>query len=131
MALLSSSPLLAGLFVSYANQAAACGSTSAIPSPERGELQNIITTLQGEIEKLRSDILKIVEATGRTEDPQVSSLRKINVIQEDNINSLRAELIEAKDEYNQFVVDSNIENAALRGQVLDLEVCLDVWPIVD
>lgn len=131
MALLSLSPLLAGLFVSYANRAAAFGTTPATPSPEQNGLQDTITMLQGEIKKLQSDIHKVAEALGRAEGPQILPLRQVNTIQEDSINSLRAELIETKNKYDRLMVDSNAEETALRYQILDLEVSLDRCLIED
>lgn len=131
MALLSSSPLLASLFVSYANQAAALESLSATPSfesEERKTLQSTIATLQGEIEELKSENnemvegLKAAKASQEAFRSQVSSLQEANTTQQANIKSLRAGLTEAKDKQNQLIVDSDAEKAALRIQVLDLEV---------
>ena len=140
MALLSSSPLLASLFISYANQAAALESLSATPSfesEERKALQNTIATLQEEIEKLKSENietvegLKAAEASQEAFRSQVSSLKEVNTTQQANIKSLRAELTETKDKHNQLTMNSNAEKVALQTQVLDLEVCLDrrvmVW----
>ena len=106
IALLSSSPLLAGLFVSYANKAAAL----ATPSPESEEwkgLRNTIVTSREKIEKLKSENLKVTEGL------------------EDDIKSLRAELTKAREKYDRLMVDSSAEKAAFLIQVLDLEVCLD------
>jgi FtsZ-binding cell division protein ZapB len=131
MALLSSSPLLASLFVSYANQAAALESLSATPSfegEERKALQSTISTLQQEIEELKSENiemaegLKTAEASQEAFRSQVSSLKGLHANQRANIKSYQAELTEAKDKQNQLIVDSNAEKAALRIQVLDLEV---------
>lgn len=140
MALLSSSPLLASLFVSYANQAAVLESASATPSPESQEwkaLQNTITTLQEEIEKLKSENLEategleVAEASREAFRSQVSSLKEANATQQDDIKSLRAELTEARYEYNQLLVNSNTEKAALHVQVLDLEVRLELYLMAD
>jgi len=134
MALLSSSPLLASLFVSYANQAAAFESASTTPSPESEEwkgLQNTIATLQEEIKKLGSDNLEMVEGLEAAEASQeafrsqVSSLKEVNMSQENDIKSLRAELTETKEKYGRLMVDSVAEKTALRNLVLDLEVRLD------
>ncbi|KAF9642246.1 hypothetical protein BDM02DRAFT_2470833 [Thelephora ganbajun] len=131
MELLSSSPLLASLFVSYANQAAALESALATPSPESDEwkaLQNTISTLEEKIEKSKSEDLEIVErlevATASQEAfrSQVSSLREVNATQQDDIKSLRAELIEVKGKHDRLLVESNAERAGLQGMVLDLEV---------
>ena len=140
MALLSSSPLLASLFVSYANQAAALESASATPSPESEEwkgLQNTIPMLQEEIKKLKSENLEIAEGLESAEASreafrsQVSSLKEVNMIQEDGIKVLRVELAEAKDKYDRLVVDSNAEKVVLQIRVLDLEVCLDSCLIIE
>ena len=134
VALLSSSPLLANLFVSYANQAAALESASATPSPESEEwkaLQNTIVTLQEEIEKLKSENLEVTEGLEAAEASreafrsQVSSLKDVNMTQQDDIKFLRVELSEAKEKYDQLVVGSNTEKSALQVRVSDLEVCFD------
>jgi len=133
MVLLSSSPLLASLFISYANQAAALESTSTTPSPGNEELkslQNTIATLQEGIEKLTSENLEVTEgleaATASQEAfrSQVSSLKEVSVTQQDDIKSLRAKLIEAKGKYDRLLADSNAERATFQTQVLDLEVRL-------
>ena len=133
MSLLSLSPLLSSLFISYADRAAALESASATPSPESKEwktLQATIVTLQEENEKLKSENhemareLRAVEASQGAFCSQVSSLKEVNTTQQDDIRSLRADLAEAKDKYNRLVVDSNAEKAALQVQVLDLEVGL-------
>ena len=138
MALLASSPLLASLFVSYANQAAALESASTTPSPESEEwkaLQNAITTLQEEIENLKSENLEIAEELESAEASreafrsQVSSLKQVNTTQEDDIKALRVELTETEDKYDRLMVDSNAEKAALQIQALDLKVCLD-WCLI-
>ena len=140
MALLSSSPLLASLFVSYANQAAVLESASATPSPESEEwkaLQNTITILQGDIEKLKSENREVTEGLEATEASreafrsQVSSLKEVNATQQDDIKSLRAELTEAKEKYDRLLVNSNSEKAALQAQVLDLEVRLELRLMMD
>jgi len=131
IALLSSSPLLTSLFVSYANQAAALESASATPSPESEEwktLQNAIVTLQKELEKLESANLEVTngleaaEASREAFRSQVSSLKEVNTTRENDIKSLGAELAEAKENYDRLMVDSNAEKAALQIRVLDLEV---------
>jgi hypothetical protein len=133
MALLSSSPLLASLFVSYANRAATLESAFATPSPESEEwkaLQNTVISLQDEIKGLRSENLEMAEGLKGAEASQeafysqVSSLKEVNTAQQDDIKLLRAELAEAKEKYDQLMVDSNTEKAALQDQVIVLEVCL-------
>ena len=134
--LLSSSPLLASLFVSYANQVTALESVSATPSPESEEwkaLQNAITTLEEEIEKLKSENIELTKGLDSAEAfrSQVSSLRAVNATQQDNIESLRVEFTETKETYDRLVVDSNAEKATLQIRVLDLEVCLDLCLIIE
>ena len=133
MALLSSSPLLSSLFVSYANQAAAFEAASATPSPESEEwkaFQNAVATLQEEIKKLKSENLEVTEGLGVAEASreafrtQVSSLKEVNATQRGDIESLREEVTEAKDKYDRLLADSNAEKAALQVKVLDLEVRL-------
>jgi len=133
MALLSSSPLLSSLFVSYASQAAVFEAASATPSPESEEwkaLQNAIATLQEEIKKLKSENLEVtegleaVEASREAFRAQVSSLKEVNATQRGDIESLREEVTETKDKYDRLLVDSNAEKAAFQVRVLDLEVRL-------
>ena len=131
MALLSSSPLLSSLFVSYANRAAALELTSSAPSPESegGKvLQATIAALREEIEKLELENLGV---TGKLEvavasqemfRSQVSSLKEANTTKQDDIKSLRAELVEIKEKYSRLMVNSNAGMAALQIQVFDLEV---------
>ena len=131
IALLSSSPLLTSLFVSYANQAAAFESASATPPPESEEwktLQNTIVTLQKEFEKLVSMNLEVTEGLEAAEASheafrsQVLSLKEVITTRENEIKSLQAELAEAKEKYDRLMVDSNAEKATLQIRVLDLEV---------
>ena len=139
MALLSSSPLLASLFVSYANQAAVLEPAPVAPSPkseERKGLQDTIATLQEEIKRLKSDDLEMEEGLEAAEASleafrsQVSSLKEINMSQENDIKSLRADLTETKEKYGRLMVDSNAEKTTLRNLVSDLEVCLDSYLIM-
>jgi FtsZ-binding cell division protein ZapB len=139
MSLLSMSPLLSSLFISYATRAAALESASTTPSPESEEreaLQDTIAVLREENEKLKS---KTREMTGKLEAaedsqeafrPQVSSLKEVNATQQDDIKALRAELVGIKNKPDRSIVDSNVERAALQVRVLDLEVRLEpriVW----
>jgi len=130
MSLLSLSPLLSSLFVSYANRAAALESTSATPSPDSEEwkaLQATITALREENERLRSEACEMAEKLGAANASQeafrsqVSSLKEVNVIQQVNIKSLQAESFDAKEKYDRLVVDSNTQKSALQIHVLDLE----------
>ena len=137
MSLLSSSPLLSSLFVSYANRAAALESASAAASPNGEEstvLQATVAALREENKKLRSENVEVagkLEAATASQEvfrAQVSSLREVNVTQQEDIKSLRSELVEAKEKYDRFAADSIMERAALRGPVLDLEVGTHVLP---
>ena len=131
MSLLSLSPLLSSLFISYANRAAALESASATPSPDSEEwkaLQATVTALREENEKLKSEThemagnLKAVEASQEAFRSQVSNLKAANTTQHDDIASLRAESSEVKNKYDRLTVDSNAQLAALQVQVSDLEV---------
>ena len=129
MSLLSSSPLLASLFVSYANQAAVL--ESDIPSTESEEwkaLENTISRLQEEVDKLtpeNGEMKGKLEAAAASQEAfrsQISALKGDNTTQQDDIRSLRGELLEAKSKYDQLAVDSNVEKDALKDRILDLEV---------
>ena len=131
VALLSLSPLLSSLFVSYAGRAATLESVSSAPSPKSEEwkaLQANVAALQEENEGLKSENLEVVgklEAATASHEAfrsQVSSLREANKTQQDAIQSLRADLVEDREKYDQLVVNSNTERAALQIQVFDLEV---------
>ena len=131
MALLSSSPLLASLFVSYANQAAVLHTvTPSAGSEDWKALENTITGLQGEIDKLKPENLemteRLAEASAALEAfrSQAISLKEVNMTQLHEIDSLRAELLKSKDKYNRLVEDSNAEKDAFRNMVSDLKVCL-------
>jgi FtsZ-binding cell division protein ZapB len=130
VALLSSSPLLASLFVSYANQAAALGSVT--PSTETEEwkaLENTISSLQGEIDKLRPENLKMTEsleaakASMEAFRSQVATLKELNVTHQQDIESLRVELFDSKVKYSQLVEDSTAERDTFQSKISDLEVC--------
>lgn len=129
MGLLSSSPLLASLFVSYANQAAALDPD--VPSTESEEwkaLENTIARLQEEVDRLKPENLEMAEKLGAAAASQeafrsqISALKDVNTSQQDDIKSLREELLEAKGEYDRLLVESNAEKAALQNKVSDLEV---------
>ena len=131
MSLLSLSPLLSGLFVSYANLAAALESTPATPSPDGEEwkaLQATVTSLQRENETLKSDNCEMAEKLGTAKASQdafrsqVSYLKEANTTQQGDVRSLRAELAEARDRHDRLMADSNTERAALQTRILDLEV---------
>ena len=128
--------MLSSLFVSYANRAAALESASSTPSPESEEwktLQTIIAELREENGELKSENFGVtgkLEAAVASQEAfrsQVLSLKEINTTQQDDIKSLRAELTEAEDNYDRFMVDSNMEKASLQVQVSDLEVGARFW----
>jgi len=130
LSLLSLSPLLSSLFISYANRAAALELASAVPSPESEEwktLQTTVNTLREENEKLKletretAEKLEAAEASQEAFRSQVSSLKEVNATQQDDVKSLWAELFEAGDRYDRLVEDSNAEKSALQAQVLDLK----------
>ena len=136
VALLSLSPLLSSLFVSYANRAAALESASATPSPdgeERKALQDSIVALREENEKFRLENLEMageLKATAASQEAfrsQVSSLKEVNTTQQEEIKLLRDELAEAQGKYDRLTLDSNAESVAFRIQVLDLEVNSCIW----
>src|ERR1700759_2409135 len=112
MFLLSLSPLLSSLFVSYANRATSLESASSTPPAESEEwktLQNSVTTLREENEKLQSEnreMLLKLEAAQASQDglrSHISSLREVNASQQYEANSLRKELIETKDLYERVM----------------------------
>lgn len=129
MTLLSSSPLLASLFVSYADKAAAF--ESATPSTESEEwkaLEDTISKLQEEINQLKPENLEMAErlraaaASQEAFRSQVSALKEVDMAQHNDIKSLRAELLEAKGKCDQLLMDSNADRGALQVRILDLEV---------
>jgi molecular chaperone GrpE (heat shock protein) len=132
MALLSSSPLLASLFVSYANQAAALeASTPSIESGEWKTLENTVIRLQNEINQLKPENLEMTErltaaaASLEAFRFQVSSLKEVNTAQQLDIGSLRTELLELKDKYNRLVENSGVERDTLQSEVSVLKVGLE------
>ena len=137
IALLSSSPLLASIFVSYAHQAAALESST--PSTENEEwkaLENTISRLQEEIDKLKPENLEtaarlvITAASLEAFRSQVTSLKEVNVAQQHDIDSLRTEVAESQDKYNLLAENSHAERNTLQSIVSDLEVRLQPYLIV-
>lgn len=132
MFLLSLSPLLSSLFVSYANRAASHESTSSTPleSEEWKILQNSITTLREENEKLQSEnreIFQKLEAAQASQEgsrSHISSLGQVNAAQQNEISSLRKELVESKDLYERVMKDCNAEKAAYQTRISGIEVRL-------
>ena len=140
MSLLSLSPLLSSLFISYANRAAALEAALAAPSPESEDwktLQATVTGLREENEKLKLETremagkLEAAEASQEAFRSQVSNLKEVNATRQNDITSLRAESSEAKDKYDSLMVDSSAQAAALQVKVSDLEVGLELSLIVD
>jgi len=136
VSLLSLSPLLSSLFVSYANRASTLGSAPSAPLSENEEwkaLQDTIAALREENGKLKSETsemagkLEAAETSQEVFRSEVSSLKEASTTQQEEIKALRAELSEAKDKYDRVVVDSNLE-AALKAQISDLEVGLEFTP---
>jgi len=139
MSLLDLSPLLADLFLSYANRAAALEPESAASSPESEErraLREIITRLLEENQKLKSETRGMVRKLRATEVSQevfrsrASFIKEANTSQLDDVSSLRGELVQVEDEYDRFMADSGAERAALRVELLDLEVRLCSCPVL-
>ena len=131
MALLSSSPLLASLFVSYANKAAVLESdTPSTESEEWKTLENTISGLQEEVDKLKPENLEMMgklEAAAASQEAfrsQISGLKEVNTTQQDDIKSLREELLKAQNQYDRLLADSNAEKATLQARILDIEVRL-------
>ena len=140
MSLLSLSPLLSSLFVSYANRVAALESASSTPSPESEEwktFQTTIAALREDNAELKSENLEVagrLEAAVASQEAfrsQISTLKEANTTQQDDIKSLRSKLAEAKDKYDRLAAASNAERDALQIQVSDLEVGLGFGLIVD
>jgi len=130
VSLLSLSPLLSSLFISYATRATALRSTSTTPPSESDEwktFHDTIATLQEENEKLKSEAhetatrLEAAEASQEELRSQVLALKEVNTTQEGDIKSLRAQVSEAQRKYDQLVEDSNAEKAALKAQISDLQ----------
>ena len=129
IALLSSSPLLSGLFVSYANRAAALRSSVLSTENEgRKALESVVSRLREEIDELKLEKLEMAERLAVTMASieafrsQVTSLKEVRVAQQRDVDSLQAELFEFEGRYNQLAESSNAEREALRTMVSDLEV---------
>ena len=128
MELLSSSPLLASLFVSYANQAAALDcDTPSTESEEWKALEETISRLQEEVDKLKPENaemrrkLTVAAASQEAFRSQISALKAVNTTQQDDIKSLREELLEAKSKYDRLLADSNSERATLQAHVVEIQ----------
>ena len=136
MSLLSLSPLLTSLFISYASRAGARGPSSATSSADSEEwtaLQDTIATLREENEKLKSEAREMVrklemsEASQEMLRSQVSSLNEANMAHQEDIKTLQAELAEAKEKCDRVVADSEAEKGTLKVKISDLEVSLGLW----
>lgn len=130
MSLLSSSPLLSNLFVSYANRAADFESTCATPSPEGEEwkvLRDGLAAMREENRKLKlenREMARDLEAAGASHEAfrsQVSSFKEVNTTQQSEIKSLRADLDKLEDLYDRLKRDSAAEKTDRQTQISDLE----------
>jgi len=130
MFLLSLSPLLSSLFVSYANRAASHRSASSTPSHESEEwkaFQSTVTVFREENERLQSEnremVLKLEAAEASNEGfrSHISSLRQVNAAQQSEVNSLRKELVETKDLYERVMKDWNGEKAAYQTRISGIQ----------
>ena len=129
--LLSLSPLLSSLFVSYAHRAAALESTSSTHSTESEQKahQTAVAAFREENERLKLENLDVarrseaVAASQETFRAHISSLKEVIATQQNDIKSLRAELVEGREKHDRLVV----ERAALQIQVIDLEASVRVW----
>lgn len=134
ISLLSLNPSLSSLFTSCANRAAVLEPTSATPSVESGgwkALQTGITSLREESEKLELENREVVrrletaEASQEASRSQITSLKFINANQQNEINALRRELLEARDLQDRLMTDFNTERGVHYIRVSDLEVSLN------
>ena len=135
MSLLSLSPLLSTLFISYANRTAALELASATPSPEsedRKTLQTTVTALREKNDKLESenrDMAGKLEAAASSQEAfrnLVAALKEDVKDQQDGFRTLTEQYTEGSDRYNRLVAESTTEKAAFQAQVLDLEVSIHI-----
>jgi len=131
MSLLSLSPLLSSLFISYANRIAAFESASATPSPGSDDwkaLQDTVAVLREKNKKLESENrdmagkLETAESSQEAFRTLAAALKKDAEIQQDDLRRLTQQCVEGRDRYNRLVAESNAEKAAFQAQILDLEV---------
>lgn len=127
--LLSLNSSLSSLLISVSRRVVVLESAaSTTPPPESEEykcLQTILTVLREENRELKQearDKRDSAEASQEAFRSRVSSLERANTDQQDDITSLRAELLETRTQHAQLMVDSNTEVTALQVQVVDLEV---------
>ena len=140
MSLLSISPLLSSLFISYANRAAVFESASAAPSPDSEEwkaLQATATRLQEENDKLelenREMVGKLEAATSSQEAFRtlVATLKEDAEVQQDSFRILVGQCAEGTERYNRLVEESSAERAAFQAQISDLQVSTCIWPWIE
>jgi len=136
MSLLSLSPILSSLFISYANRIATLESAPATPSPESEDwkaLQDTVAALREKNDKLESEnrdmVGNLATATSSQEAFRtlVAALKEDAAIQQDDFRMLRQQCVEGTDRYNRLVAESNSEKAAFQAQILDLEVSTRIW----
>ena len=135
MSLLSLSPLLSSLFISYANRAAALESASATPSPETEEwkaLQATVAALREKSEKLESesrDMAGKLEAAASSQEAfraLVAVLKEDAEIQQDGFRILAHQCTEGNDKYDRLVEESTAEKTGFQAQILNLEVSIHI-----
>jgi small-conductance mechanosensitive channel len=119
MLLLSSSPMLAALLLSY---------SSRTETEKRIAFRETIIKSLEENQRLKSEAVgmarrfRAAAAAQKTVRSQLSSLKGVSMVQQDAIASLREQLDQVEDRYDRLMVGSNAEKAALHVQILDLEV---------
>ena len=130
VSLLSLSPLLSSLFISYANRTAALETATTTPSPESEEwkaLQATVSTLREKNDKLESencDMAGKLEAAASSQDAfrtLVATLKEDVKYQQDGFRSLMEQYAKGNDRYARLAAESAAEKAAFQAQVLDLE----------
>jgi FtsZ-binding cell division protein ZapB len=136
LSLLSLSPLLSSLLISYAGRAGARGFTSSGSSADSEEwkaLQDTIRLLREENDELKREAREMVRKMEMSEASQeslrshVSSLDEANAAHQEDIKSLRVELVEIKEKYDRVATDSEAEKTTLKAQISDLEVSLELF----
>ena len=135
MSLLSLSPLLSSLFISYANRTAALESASATPFPESEDWKALQATVAGlrekndKLESANRDIAGKLEAAASSQEAfraLVATLKEEGEIQRDDFRILTQQCAEGDDRYNRLVAESTAEKAAFQAQILDLEVSIHI-----
>ena len=130
ISLLSLSPLLSSLFISYANRTAALELATATPSPEsedRKVLQATVAGLREKNDKLESenrDMAGKLEAAASSQEAfrtLVAALKEDVEDQQNGFRTLKEQYVEGNDRYNRLVAESATEKAVFQAQVLDLE----------